>query len=462
MSKASMVSSTGVDAYGINPANFDYREPLQLTTKKTKKSPLSKPRWEMSFMSVGGSYGSDSSIDFYNDYITYLSINRETFSGLFSDLNSVFKFRDSILPSEQTQVNYDFEVKWFSVNYSNMKIGAVNFSITDKVGLNTNSYSRDQELPLTFFINIYGTKYDLTNVQLNQAEATAWWIRKYSLGYAKQFDFGSKSFISSLSLGVSGGLVQGFGNVITNASTLYVNSYGVERNQITGINHVDSITGKQDFHSIASLTDFFMDYPDGAEAHFNLFPKPAGKGYSIDLGIALQLGSQWRIAASITDIGKITWDYNTYINDDTNSFVYRNFNLHSSDPTYNIFVNDLDGLDTRLTNVAYDTDMPTKFRAGIMYKHSDKIMFELDWVKGNNNLPGNSTDNIFSFGGEYFPLPYIPIRTGVTIGGPGDFYIGIGTGVRYNTFSFDIGTNGINQIFTNKRLSISLSTKLIL
>jgi hypothetical protein len=462
MSKASMISSFGVNAYGINPANYDYREPILLSKDKSKNKLLSKPRWEISVFSTGGSYGSDSSIDFYNNYIKYLSINRETFSGLFSDLNSVFKFRDSVLPGEETEVNYDFEFKWLSVNFSNKKIGAVNFTIADRVGLNTNSYSRDQELPLTFNINIYGNKYDLTNVELNQAEATAWWIRKYSLGYSKQIDFGNKSFIRSLTLGVSGSLVQGFGNVITYPSTLHINTYGVVRNPSTGINHVDSIKGKQDFHSLAALTDFFLDYRDGAEAHFNLFPKPAGTGASLDLGLAIQIGTQWRIGASVTDLGKITWDYNTYIDHDTNSFIYRNFDLTSTDPTYNTFVNDLDGLDTRITNIQYDTDMPTKFRAGISFTPSERFMCEFDWAKGNNDFPGNTVSHVLSFGSEYYPAPYLPVRMGISVGGPGDFYIGIGAGVKFSKFTFDIGTNGINQIFASKRLSISLSTKVIL
>ena len=69
-----------------------------------------------------------------------------------------------------------------------------------------------------------------------------------------------------------------------------MNSYGIY-NPASGNTHVDSIRGRQNFNTQAALTDFFKDYQDGAESHFTFFPKPAGKGYTMDIGIAVQLGT---------------------------------------------------------------------------------------------------------------------------------------------------------------------------
>jgi hypothetical protein len=225
MAFATTVSSFGNDAYGINPANYDYNnfeiktvKDLKLNKKKSIYVP--GPKWEISAFSTGGGYGSDSSIEFYNNYLSYLSIDRYTFVNLFTNLEEVFNFRTNILPGEKTDVNYDFEFNWLSVNYKNPKFGAINVSISDKVGLNTNVNSRDEYLPLDFVYTTYGNKYDLTNVRLNQSEAIAWWIRKYNIGYAKQFNFKNKKGIRSFSFGISGGLVHGFGNVTTYESNL--------------------------------------------------------------------------------------------------------------------------------------------------------------------------------------------------------------------------------------------------
>jgi hypothetical protein len=97
-----------------------------------------------------------------------------------------------------------------------------------------------------------------------------------------------------------------------------------------------------------------------------------------------------------------------------------------------------------------------------MYQPSNKIMIEANWVKGANNLPGNTEDNIFSLGAEYMTVEYIPLRLGGSYGGPGEYYISLGAGVMFKNFTFDIGTHGINQLFTDKRFSVAVSTKVIL
>jgi hypothetical protein len=465
MAFSNTVSSIGNDAYGINPANFDYYRPIKLDKKKihaANKIVKLKPRWEFSLFSTGGGYGSDSSIEFYNDYLSYLSIDRNKFVNLFTNIEEVLKFRSEILPGEKTDVNYDFELNWLSINFQHPKMGAVNVSISDRVGLNTNVNSRDEYLPLNFLIipNISNGSYDLVNVNLAQSEAIAWWIRKYNIGYAKRFEFKKKDFVRSFSIGVSGGLVHGYGNVSTYESKLNIGTWGIDT--INGMTHVDSIKGKQDFHTKSALTDFFQDYKDGAETQFNLFPKPAGIGYSFDIGIAMQIGSEWRLAASVTDLGKITWDYNTIINDDTNYFAYRDFYLSGTDPTYNALVDDLGGYHTQDSSTSFTSEMPTKYRAGLMYQPSGKFMIEFNWSKGINNLPGNSDKNIFSLGAEYYPITYLPVRSGISVGGPGDWYVSLGAGVRFRNFTIDVGTYGINQLIENKRFSVAVSSRVIL
>ena len=379
MSFASMVSSFGVDAYGINPANFDLYNKTIYNTKslnlKTKKLEYHRPKLEITVMSLGGAYGSDSTMGFYNTYLKYLSVNRSTFTGIFTSLSSVNYFRDTILPGSRTAVNYDFELKWLSVNYSTPKLGAFNFTISDKIGLNTYVDGRDVYFPLNFHVNLYPPKYDLVNVNLNQSEASAWWIRKYNIAYAKNFEF-KKGLIRAFSFGVPAAYVTGFGNVITYSSTLNLNTYGVQ--SISNENHVDSVSGKKNIYILSALTDEFQDYKDGAMSHFNLFPKPAGTGYSFDLGFNMKLGEKFRVAASITELGSITWNYNTKIDRDTNGFNYKNFFLNSNDPQYNTFVNDLDGIYSRVTGVSYTTKLPTKYRAGVMYQANNKLLVELD------------------------------------------------------------------------------------
>ena len=140
---------------------------------------------------------------------------------------------------------------------------------------------------------------------------------------------------------------------------------------------------------------------------------------------------------------------------------YKDFYLNSSDPTYNRFVNDLEGLDTRDTSSTYTTDMPTKYRAGIMFQPDSQLMIEFDWLKGDNNLPGNTTSSIFSLGAEYYPISFLPLRTGVSLGGPEDWTASVGTGVRFKNVVIDLAAYGINNMIASKRLSFAFSGKLV-
>jgi hypothetical protein len=124
-------------------------------------------------------------------------------------------------------------------------------------------------------------------------------------------------------------------------------------------------------------------------------------------------------------------------------------------------VDDLGGYHTQDTINSFTSDMPTKYRIGLMYQPTQKFIVEFNWSKGKNNLPGNTDENIFALGGEYFVLPYLPLRSGVSIGGPGDFYISLGAGVKTRNFSVDIGTHGVNQLFMDRRFSVALSSKIM-
>ena len=463
MSFASMVTSFGTDAFGVNPANFDlhfhYRTDTQVVKfKHEQKQHL--PKWEFSIMSIGGSYGSDLSMDFYNNYLKYLSINRNTFTGLFTNIGDVLYFRQTVLPPTNTEVNYDFELKWLSINYSSPKLGSVNFTVSDKVGLNTDANGRDIYMP--WDANNYQTsdsgKYNLVNLNLNQSEAIAWWLRDYKLSFAKNIDIGGKVF-KSFAFGISVGMVDGFGCVITYASSILMNTYGVK--SINGANHVDSISGKKNFYTMTSLTDMFQDYRDGAKSHYDFFPRPAGKGYSLDLGFNAKIGD-FRIAASVTDIGSITWNYNTIKDRDTNSFIYRNFFLNSSDPTYNAFVNDLDGFNYRETNITFSTSLPTTYRAGIAYQPNNKFVVEFNWIKGDNSFPTTISKSLYSAGTEIYITDFLPIRGGFSVGGMESWTVSLGTGLRLRNIVLDFGAGSVNNLISNKRLSLAFSTKIFL
>jgi hypothetical protein len=458
MGFSTVTSSFGTDAFSINPANFDNHKPLTLKDKKTKnkKQVKSQPVFELAFLSVGGGYGSDNSFNFFHNYTEYLTVNYTDIVNFFTDVNSTLEFKQNVLPEEETNVNFDFEIKWLSFNYASPLAGAFNFTVADKVNLTSVVSGKDEFLNFTTTSNSNGS-YNINNFRLEQKESSAWWIRKYSAGYAKQFDFDPKSVIRSIAIGFSAAFVHGFGSITTSRINLVGDTWGIS--SVNGVNHIDSIRGASSHFIQSSSTDLFRGYGDGRRTRFSLFPDPAGKGYSFDFGVALRITDKINIAASVTDLGKIKWDYNTFVSNDNNPFVYYDFNVNENDPVYNAFLNDLKGTNTRDSNIVFETDMPTKYRAGISVKPVEMFLIEFNWMNEKSIIPGRENQNLYSLGAELVPVSFIPLRAGISYGRNDEFNISLGAGIRLLHFSMDAGVYGLNQLVLGKRFFAALTTK---
>jgi hypothetical protein len=96
-----------------------------------------------------------------------------------------------------------------------------------------------------------------------------------------------------------------------------------------------------------------------------------------------------------------------------------------------------------------------------MFQPDSLLMIEFDWLKGDNNLPGNTTSSIFSLGSEYYLMSYLPLRAGVSLGGPEEWTASVGSGIKYKHLVIDLAAYGINNMIAGKRLAFSISGKLV-
>jgi hypothetical protein len=55
-----------------------------------------------------------------------------------------------------------------------------------------------------------------------------------------------------------------------------------------------------------------------------------------------------------------------------------------------------------------------------------------------------------------------PVKALVSIWKNDNYFISIGAGIKFNRFTLDFGTHGINQLIQNKRFSVALSSRVIL
>jgi hypothetical protein len=77
-----------------------------------------------------------------------------------------------------------------------------------------------------------------------------------------------------------------------------------------------------------------------------------------------------------------------------------------------------------------------------------ELLLAFDYNQGFNNLPGNTTKPRFSFGAEYKPLKWLPIRTGLSVGGTDRVNMGFGFGFLLGSFDMEFATENFGAVFT--------------
>lgn len=212
----------------------------------------------------------------------------------------------------------------------------------------------------------------------------------------------------------------------------------------------------------ASTPALDIDYGSGANNNPSAVTgsgfKPVGSGFGFDLGLSVELSNQFRVAASITDIGSITFDGNVYSSADTLVYDYESTGLESYNvfAEFDVFAGDKglfqwDGLQEQKVN------LPTQFRLGMGYFHSDQFRFGLDVNLPMNDEPGNIDRMAFAAGVDYIPIPLIRFSAGI---GAGDNYgfrvpFGLNFMVGEGAWEFGVATRDILFYLRDDRPNIS-------
>ncbi len=253
MAKTYNAISEGILAIGINPANLMKNEnniefstvlPLPYVSVKTGTNFLSIKDFNYYF---GGENGKARLLT---------ETDKQNFNSLFENGGLLFG-------NATTNI---FSFKFKPSNF----IGAFAFSITDFAGAKMNIPQALPDLALT------GNAIDKI-YNLDDANVKAWWIRNYSLSYARDVNFIKQSLFERLTAGISIKLVHGYSYV------------GTERvNTSLQTNSNAEITGSSDMLAYAAFSkQLGVKYDfDSTETHSNFspFPKPAGSGIGFDLG----------------------------------------------------------------------------------------------------------------------------------------------------------------------------------
>jgi hypothetical protein len=289
----------------------------------------------------------------------------------------------------------------------------------------------------------------------NDVDAQSWWIREYSLSYARELPEIDQNLFDKIAVGLSVKMVQGFAyfgvdHVNTNLST-------GSQNKLT-LNSEWMI--KSAFSSdFGKIYDF--DSLNTSKASVGPFPTTVGTGLGFDFGVAAAYDRVWRFSLSITDIGKINWDQNTAEYSGNGSVTLTD--LTDSTQRQNL-ADTLKGKGHPTSG--FTTDLPTALRIGASYNLigviPGSLLLALDYNQGFNNVPGNSKIARWSLGADWVPWGWLNVRTGISVGGVDGFGWAFGLGFDTGLVEFIFATSDLNQVVlgnSGKMLTVSIGSR---
>lgn len=461
MGRASVASARGLEAIGTNPANltlphrertYDYSvisvthdtvvatidslgnliSTIQTITHDSiilRRNAPPTVAFQFAPFGFGLNFGTDLiNFDIYEEYFTGVPDidgdgKRDPRHLTDEDKNRILE----IFPGGIAETHFNFDVRLFGLTFHHDVLGNIGITITDRVSFNFN-LPKDYARFVLFGLDSLGSFYDMSGTAFN-----GWYLREYALSYARAFP--KLWHIRDFAAGVSLKVIHGYAAIITDRynatfSNQVLPDYGY------------SLNGNIDFRMVRSYSDNFS-----ANGTFSPFPKSAGKGIGVDVGVCGEVMQGIRAGISFVNLGSIRWTENTNETFGSASISMTNITFQThADSIENLFK----GEDQ--PTAGFSTPLPTSMRLGSAVQVDQlpfiswfpgQLLVSVEYHQGFNQSPGNTTRARIGFGMEYRPILWFPLRTGISVGGADRFNWAAGFGFDFGGFNLNFGTENI-------------------
>ena len=201
-------------------------------------------------------------------------------------------------------------------------------------------------------------------------------------------------------------------------------SVGISPKYIVGFKYAEILESQG---NLITTDDYIL-----ADAHVKGLVSSGGNGFGLDLGILGIYDENWTFSLHASNLfGFVNWGTNDslYVYD----FVSDSVRLND----YESFVK-LDK-DTSYATGRFRRSLPQSLTFATAYQYLPNLVFTTAWRQGLNKALGNSITPLISIGTEYSPIPYLPLRTGLAVGGNYGFTWGMGFGIDLKYWQLSVG-----------------------
>ena len=421
MGRTINAASRGIDALGINPANIAIPDQGNFNLN----------------LAPFGLRVSTELLDYglYKEYFTGVdSVGKRWAKRL--EPADIDKILSQMPDLPKTRVAAEMMVG--GVSFQNPIVGGIGFAFIEHAGAAI-TLSKDFFRMAAFGLEPAGSVY-----MFDGTAVSAWWYGEYNVSYGRKLPVDLK-FLKDLYAGIGIKIIQGYG---ISQPISQKSSFGNYPDPANPAQY--TLRGNIDFLTTHAGVDFMNKNSD---APITPFPNPVGKGTGFDIGLSGELINGVRIAMSVTDIGKITWNKNVIESYGSGAITITGASNNLEDTLKSVFKGK-----TR-PGEAFDTNLPTALRLGFVTEASEipvlkflpgKLILAFDYLQGFNESLGNTTKPRFSLGTEYRVFPVLPLRTGLAFGGGDKVRWAFGFGLDLHNFSLDFATDNFGMVFIPK------------
>lgn len=169
-----------------------------------------------------------------------------------------------------------------------------------------------------------------------------------------------------------------------------------------------------------------------ANSHIAGLQSDGGRGFGLDLGILGVYEEAWTFSLHASNLfGRVVWKNDNelevwdFISDSVRINDYDDFTKLDKDTTYKVG--------------NFRRNLPQALTFGTAYQYLPNLVFTATWRQGLNKALGNSKTPLISIGTEYSPIPYLPLRAGMAVGGNEGFALGLGFGIDLKYWQLSLG-----------------------
>ena len=182
-----------------------------------------------------------------------------------------------------------------------------------------------------------------------------------------------------------------------------------------------------------------------------------GLGISLDLGATGEINKDWKLGLAFNDLlSTINWNRHNkrvdfFIAPDSLN-LERVTKISAKDSVFQVE-------DTTRSTSSFSTVLPAQMRIGAVYTQPDYVI-TIDYIQGFRHAPGVTTRPQLAAGIEYKPYPWLPLRTGVAVGGNEVLLIALGFGFQIQRVRIDFAVTNQGSILPGNRQGSTMAVGL--